>query len=82
MKSIVKFLRNSLFIKCSPTPNPNYLKFIPTGKTVMPSGTHNFDSLSDAQVSPLARCLFTIHGISNVFYGHNYISIGKDQQQS
>lgn len=36
------------------TPNPNSLKFLP-GRTVLETGTMNFDSPRDAHCSPLAR---------------------------
>jgi hypothetical protein len=40
--------------------------------------TIDIPSIEDAsRVSPLARKIFKVQGISQVFYGKNYISIAK-----
>jgi hypothetical protein len=69
--------RYLLFIQTKPTPNPNFLKFIPTGKEVMKSGTMDITAPKYANTSPLAQKLFKIDGVTRVFYGANYVSISK-----
>ena len=70
-----------LFVQTKTTPNPLFLKFIPTSRLVM--GTEDpidFDTPSKAaQFSPLARKIFKIDGITQVFYGKDHISIGKTE---
>jgi hypothetical protein len=70
----------TLFIQTKTTPNPNFLKFIPTGKTVLKAGTMDITSLKFASASPLARKLFSINGINRVFYGPDYVSISKTEE--
>lgn len=66
-----------LFIQTKGTPNPHFLKFVPTGKTVMKGGTMDITALKYASVSPLARKLFAVDGVTRVFYGADYVSIAK-----
>lgn len=69
-------LRN-LFIQTKPTPNPSSLKFVP-GKEVMPTDqTMDFSSIRFTHISPLARKLFGIDGVTRVFYGKDFISVTK-----
>jgi Fe-S cluster biogenesis protein NfuA len=65
-----------MFIQTEQTPNPATLKFLP-GCTVMPSGTANFPDRRAAARSPLAERLFTIPGVTGVFFGHDFISVTK-----
>ena len=66
----------TMFIQTQDTPNPNSLKFIP-GVTVLESGTYNFPHAMAAHNSPLARRLFGIEGVKAVFFGHDFITITK-----
>lgn len=69
----------NLFIQTQKTPNPNFLKFLPASKVVMGDlNTVDIRSLEEAsRLSPLARKMFRIKGVIQVFYGKNYISIAK-----
>ena len=69
-----------MFIQTEDTPNPATLKFIP-GVDVMPSGTVHFSSIDDAAGSPLARRLFAVDGVSDVFLGQDFLSITKDESR-
>ena len=69
-----------MFIQTEDTPNPATLKFIP-GVDVMPSGTVHFSSIDDASGSPLARRLFAVDGVSDVFLGQDFLSITKDESR-
>nr|QZX63207.1 mitochondrial NFU1 iron-sulfur cluster scaffold-like protein [Halisarca dujardinii] len=68
----------SMFIQSQSTPNPNSLKFIP-GVPVLEAGTLNFNTPSSTSTSPLARHLFRLDGVKNVFFGQDFITITKDE---
>jgi hypothetical protein len=55
------------------------MKFLP-GQPVMRDGTMDFVSARFTHASPLARKLFTIDGVTRVFYGKDYISIAKKEE--
>ena len=63
-----------MFIETETTPNPATLKFLP-GLEVMPSGTRDFASPEDAEVSPLAQALFDSGEVTGVFFGGNFVSV-------
>lgn len=67
-----------MFVETSLTPNPNTVKFIP-GIIVIDSGILTFDSEESATRSPLARALFQIKGVSNVFFAKDFISVTKSE---
>ncbi len=70
-----------MFIQTEATPNPSTVKFIP-GVIVMPSGTADFRVAQDAAgISPLAERLLTLKGIDGVFFGHDFVSITKNDAQ-
>lgn len=58
------------------TPNPNSVKFLP-GKVVLPQGTMDFPTASVASSSPLAKRLFQIKGVKSVFFGGDFITVTK-----
>ncbi|OQW61549.1 MAG: iron transporter [Proteobacteria bacterium SG_bin9] len=65
-----------MFIQTEATPNPATLKFIP-GRTVLSSGTMEFSRDTSIR-SPLAAKLFTIPGVTGVFYGSDFVTVTKD----
>ncbi|XP_058507174.1 NFU1 iron-sulfur cluster scaffold homolog, mitochondrial [Solea solea] len=65
-----------LSIQTQDTPNPRSLKFLP-GKPVLGSGTLDFPSPSSAECSSLARVLFEIEGVKSVFFGPDFITVTK-----
>ena len=65
-----------MFIQTEATPNPEVLKFLP-GRDVMADGTRDFRQADDAQASPLAVELFEIPGVERVFFGSDFITVGK-----
>lgn len=70
-----------MFIQTETTPNPATLKFLP-GNVVMQSGVAEFLSYDDAaQRSPLAAKLFSIPGVSGVFFGYDFITVTKSDAQ-
>ena len=64
-----------MFIQTETTPNPATLKFLP-GREVMAQGTLDLRR-EDAGQSPLAQALFSIEGVSGVFFGPEFISVTK-----
>ena len=67
-----------MFIQTESTPNPATLKFLP-GKEVLVDGTADFrDAESATEASPLAGRLFSIPGVTGVFFGYDFITITKD----
>ena len=67
----------AMFIQTQDTPNPATLKFIP-GVPVMQQGTADFGDVEGAKPSPLARRLFQIDGVTNVFLGSDFVAVTKD----
>ena len=65
-----------MFIETEVTPNPATLKFLP-GQPVMGDGTLDMRSTEEAVSTPLAQALFTLDGVSGVFYGNDFISVTK-----
>jgi hypothetical protein len=66
-----------MFIQTQDTPNPNSLKFIPGIDVLGVGRTKDFPKISDAFCSPLAKMLFRIEGVKSVFFGPDFITITK-----
>ncbi len=69
-----------MFIQTEATPNPEVLKFLP-GKAVLGEGTRDFRSPEEAAASRLAADLFDIDGVTRVFYGPDFITVGKQADE-
>ncbi len=67
-----------MFIQTEATPNPATLKFLP-GRTVMPEGTLDIRDARAAERSPLARRLFSVEGVTGVFYGSDFVTVTKSE---
>jgi Fe-S cluster biogenesis protein NfuA len=67
-----------MFIQTEATPNPATLKFLP-GKTVLAEGTFDARDSEMAQRSPLAAKLFTINGVTGVFFGSDFVTVTKEE---
>ncbi|CAB9518945.1 NFU1 iron-sulfur cluster scaffold homolog, mitochondrial [Seminavis robusta] len=80
---VVSVPSRSIFVQSVETPNPESLKFVPTGIVVLPDGDVNgfFVSKSDPQESilrsPLAKQLFQIDGVKAVYLGADFVTITK-----
>lgn len=72
-------LDRSMFIQTETTPNDDSLKFIP-GVPVMEEGTAEFLDTKSALASPLAIRLMGIEGVKSVFYGPDFVTVGKDAE--
>ncbi|XP_056327488.1 NFU1 iron-sulfur cluster scaffold homolog, mitochondrial isoform X2 [Danio aesculapii] len=70
------FSVRKLSVLTQDTPNPRSLKFLP-GKPVLGTGTQDFPTSASAERSPLARDLFQINGVKSVFYGPDFITLTK-----
>ncbi len=69
-----------MFIQTETTPNPATLKFLP-GCDVMMDGTLDMRDMQAAQASPLAMRLFSIEGVTGVFYGSDFITVTKNSAE-
>jgi Fe-S cluster biogenesis protein NfuA len=73
----------TVFIQTENTPNPESIKFVPTGKTVLDleDGTGYFvnknDLMEDILKSPLCTQLFKIDGVKAVYLGADFVTITK-----
>jgi Fe-S cluster biogenesis protein NfuA len=67
-----------MFIQTEATPNPEVLKFLP-GRDVMGEGARDFRDAPDAAASPLAAELFAIDGVTRVYFGPDFLTVGKDE---
>lgn len=70
-----------MFIQTQETPNPQSLKFLP-GIKVLEAGTMDFPSPSSAFCSPLAKLIFRIEGVKGVFFGADFITVTKVDDDS
>ncbi|WP_339864114.1 NifU family protein [Paremcibacter congregatus] len=68
-----------MFIQTEVTPNPATLKFVP-GEPVMARGTAFFESVEEAANSPLGQRLFAIEGVSNIFFGSDFVAVTLEGQ--
>ena len=66
-----------MFIQTESTPNPATLKFLP-GQTVLEMGTADFPTSEGASASPLATRLFGVPGVKAVFFGHDFVTVTKE----
>ena len=65
-----------MFIQTEATPNPQVLKFLP-GREVYAQGSRDFRDAEEAAASPLAAELFGLENVTRVFYGPDFITVGK-----
>jgi Fe-S cluster biogenesis protein NfuA len=65
-----------MFIQTEQTPNPATLKFLP-GREVMAAGVADFTEAEQAAVSPLARRVFAVEGVTGVFLGGDFVTVTK-----
>jgi Fe-S cluster biogenesis protein NfuA len=70
----------SMFIQTESTPNPATLKFLP-GQTVLETGTADFPTAEAAGNSPLATRVFGVPGVTGVFFGHDFVTVTKADDQ-
>ena len=66
-----------MFIQTQDTPNPNSLKFLPGVKVLEQGQTKDFPNATEAYCSQLAKMLFRIEGVKSVFYGPDFITVTK-----
>ncbi|XP_050532775.1 NFU1 iron-sulfur cluster scaffold homolog, mitochondrial-like [Daktulosphaira vitifoliae] len=66
-----------MFIQTQDTPNPNSVKFLPGVEVLDKGHTMDFPNATVAQCSPLAKLLFRIEGVKSVFFGSDYITVTK-----
>ena len=70
--------KRSMFIQTQGTPNPASMMFLP-GRTVMETGSMSFTTPRESMQSPLAKKLFQIDGVNNVFFGSDFVTVTKSE---
>lgn len=72
-----------MFIQTTATPNDDALKFLPSQEILPESmGTLEYVSGRSAHASPLARKLFAVDGIRSVMFGHDFLTVEKENESS
>ena len=66
-----------LRIQIQSTPNPNALKFV-LNRAVKTEGKATYKSPEECHTNPLARILFSIPHVQEVYFFDNYITITQD----
>ncbi len=69
-----------MFIQTESTPNPETLKFLP-GRTVLADDTRDYRSPESAAESPLASAIFSIRGVTGVFFGYDFVTVTKSDAE-
>lgn len=72
----------TMFIQTQETPNPSSLKFLPGRPVLEGGGTLDLPNLAAARISPLAKLLFRIEGVKGIFFGHDFITVTKHEDES
>lgn len=67
----------SVHVEMQPTPNPNSVKFV-VDRPVVEQGSKSYMSPQEAEVSPLAKAIFDLGGVTSVFMLGNFISVNKE----
>lgn len=66
-----------MFIQTERTPNPATLKFLPGREVMGEGGTADFPDAEAASASPLAEALFGLDEVEGVFFGHDFVTVTK-----
>jgi len=66
-----------MFVQSESTPNPQTLKFLPGRDVMGEAAVADFADADAAARSPLARALFEVPGVARVFFGSDFISVTK-----
>lgn len=69
-----------MFIQTEATPNPATLKFMP-GRDVLGQGAREFLTFEEAEASPLAAKLFAVPGVKGVFFGPDFVTVTKGDEE-
>ncbi len=64
-------------LQAEPTPNPNSLKFTTDAAPFLDGGVAAYTSAEEAEEDPLARALFAISGVEDVFVTPQFVTVSK-----
>src|SRR3990167_6325418 len=70
-------MENDIRIMVQSTPNPNALKFV-LNRPAKTEGKVTYRSAEECHTNPLARHLFTINNVSEVYFFDNVITVTQD----
>jgi len=59
------------------TPNPNSLKFTTENGPFLRTGVAAFTSAEEAEANPLAKRLFSVSGVEDVFITPEFVTVSK-----
>ncbi|KAL1123524.1 hypothetical protein AAG570_002601 [Ranatra chinensis] len=71
-----------MYIRTQDTPNPNSMKFLPGREVLEGNQTMDFPDVSSASCSPLAKLLFRIEGVKAVFFGPEFITVTRVDEET
>ncbi len=66
-------------IQTEGTPNPNALKFV-LDKVLLEKGTYNYPDKESSKDSPLAKRIFNVTSVKEVFIGKDFVTISKNPE--
>ena len=66
-----------MFIQTEDTPNPQVLKFLPGRDVLGEGGVREFIDREEAHASPLAEALFSLDGVTRVFFGSDFLTVTR-----
>lgn len=78
--SFQKIFTRNMFIQTFDTPNPNSLKFVPGVEVLGPGRTKDFENWQHGHASPLAKSLFGIEGVKSVFFGPDFVTVTRSDE--
>ena len=82
-KILPKAQIRTIFIQTENTPNPESIKFVPSGRLVLESEdssgyfVQKNDAITEILKSPLATQLFKIDGVKAVYLGYDFVTVTK-----
>ena len=65
-------------LRVQPTPNPNAFQFV-INAPIISTGTKTFANVDEAKEDPLAKALFQIYGVENIYLKESFVTITKSE---
>ena len=80
MKASTGHRQSSKFhvLRVQPTPNPNAFQFV-INAPIIGTGTKTFANVDEAKGDPLAKALFQIYGVENIYLKESFVTITKSE---
>jgi NFU1 iron-sulfur cluster scaffold homolog, mitochondrial len=65
-------------LRVQPTPNPNAFQFV-INAPIISTGDKTYTSADEANEDPLAKALFQIYGVENIYLKESFVTITKSE---